>query len=204
VKVEEIAEDIEVLKASTFIADSILAPNCGWDEVFAERTIYETAFPLPHSMPFVPIVKVDRLEFTRIDYYMARLEGFSWKFKHLLESLKAVFPAEKMIERWADCPLKINTHPLLVEIGHIADATPNEAIYYFVSQEHLPNGEKQDNVPQGLRELSDQIWEMLADSIAFIHTIQTGKAKNPPTIPGDNQLLARYAALFETGISFKG
>jgi hypothetical protein len=202
VKVEEIAEDIEVLKASTFIADSILAPNSGWDDVFVERTVYETALPLHHSMPFVPVVKFDRLKFTRIDYYMARLEGFSCKFKHLLESLKAVSPAEKMIERWADCPLEINTHPLLVEIARIADATPNEAIYYFVSQEHLPNGEKQDNVPQRLRELSDEIWQVITASITFIHTIQTGKAKNLPAVPSDLALLEKYAKMFRAPLPF--
>jgi hypothetical protein len=203
-KVEEIGEEIEMLKASTFFTDIIRSPKSEWDEVFVERTIYETEFPLPHPTPFVPIIKVDMVKFTRIEYYKTRLEGFSMKFKNMFESLEAVFPADKMIERWGDCPLKINTHPLLVEIGHIAEATLQDPIYYFVSQEHVENGEKLDKVPDELRKLSDEIWEMLANSITFIHTIQSGKAKNPPTIPGDNELLARYTAIFDMGSSFTG
>jgi hypothetical protein len=44
---------------------------------------------------------------------------------------------------------------------------------------------------------------MLANSITFIHTIQSGKAKNPPSVPSDLELVEKYATVFKAPLPFK-
>jgi hypothetical protein len=187
---------VRLLKESKFFVDIITAPACGWDENFAQRVLYETQFPLPHLVPTVNVRNREVTHFTRVNYYILKLEAFRDKFKRMLKSVKDVCPPRKLIDRWPDCPLQINTHPMLLKIGKFADATPEDPIFYFVAQEHLTTGIRQRDVPALLKALSDEIWKLLTESVRFIHDIQTGKAKNPPTIPGDEALVRKYATIF--------
>jgi hypothetical protein len=193
---EDSKSSVRLLKESKFLVDVITAPECGWDENFAQRVLYETEFPVPHLVPTVNVRGIEVTHFTRVSYYILKLEGFRNRFNGLLKSVKDVCPPKKLIDRWPDCPLQINTHPMLVKIGKVADATPEDPIFYFVAKEHLAAGIRQRNVPAVLKALSDEIWKLLTESVKFIHGVQSGKAKNPPTIPGDEALVQKYAKMF--------
>jgi hypothetical protein len=191
---------VRLLKESKFFVDVITAPESGWDENFAQRVLYETQFPLPHLVPTVNVRNLEVTHFTRANYYILKLEAFRDKFKGLLKLVRDVCPPKKLIERWPDCPLQINTHPILLKIGKIADATPEDPIFYFVAQEHLTAGIRQSDVPAPLKTLSDEVWKLLTESVRFIHDIQAGRAKNPPTIPGDEALVQKYATIFAVNL----
>jgi hypothetical protein len=107
----------------------------------------------------------------------------------------SLLPPKKLKGQWGQCVLGINTHPILVQLGKIAEADPSNTRYpyfCFVKQEHL--GQRSEDVTPELAQLSDEIWAMLCMSIQVIDDTH---ALNKPD-EKDRKLLLRYSEILQT------
>jgi hypothetical protein len=189
--------DVVKLRARAFFADFIHTPNANWNEPYAERHIHETRVSLPHFVSFSEIGQSKILQFTKLDYFLDRLRKFSVGFRRLLDSYRAVLPPRKMLPNWANCPLNMDTRPLLAKLEQIAAGDPREHPYFaFVLEEHQLNVERPADVAQELAAISDHVWSLAEQSIMLANRIyQT----NPPKA-AMRELIQSHALVFRVNL----
>jgi hypothetical protein len=192
-KVSCAREDLMNLKVSNFSKDEFKAPDCDWKQVYAMRTHYETEYPLPH-ISSVAVVKSSRVEqITKKDFYVKKLREFYDNLQAMITSIEAVLPPEKYRPLWPQCPLGMNTHPVLVEMGKVLEPSnePENAPFAFVLSEHT--ADPTPDLDSELLAISDDTWDLLYDSISVLDYTQN--LNKPEQV--DQESLVKFSRILQ-------
>jgi hypothetical protein len=104
-----------------------------------------------------------------------------------------VLPPEKYRAQWGQCPLGINTHPALVEMGRVLAPRrePENAPFQFVLKEHT--SDPTPDLEPELIAISDETWDLLYDSISVLDYTQM---LNKPE-PADKESLTEFSRILQ-------
>ncbi|OHT06927.1 hypothetical protein TRFO_24978 [Tritrichomonas foetus] len=176
-------DELLSLDAQNFTVDIVEFEKKKWNQKYVTRYTFQTDVPLPGCLPIAKVKNVKDKSIDKQDYYVEKLTQLRDQFKDTYESIKAVMPPEKMIQKWSQYISGISATPLMNMMNQIFTTNPKDKLPYFSLINEMHNGCcEETDIPDQIVKLSDEIWQYMLDAVPIIRKLSNMNTLSPKEI----------------------